>query len=185
MALLPSVASSAMHGAMVPIATIASAGSTSSILFTSIPQIYQDLIIVGYSRAGNAVSGASGYILLNNDTTTNRSVTVLSGDGSSATSARYTGSTYEFAFSVPGASATANIFTSSISHILNYANTSTYKNILTRAALDKNGSGVTQLTCNLLLSTAAITSINIINDGSNTWANGTTFTLYGIRTVGQ
>jgi hypothetical protein len=169
----------------VPIAYATSAGSTSSIQFTSIPQGYQDLMIVGYARAGNSVSGASAYILINNNTSTNRSVTLLNGDGSSATSARYTGSTYEFAFSIPGASATSGLFSSSVSHILNYANTTTYKNILTRNALDQNGSGATQLTCNLLLSTSAVTSLNIINDGINNWANGTTFALYGIRTVGQ
>jgi hypothetical protein len=184
MPLLPSVASS-MHGAVVPIAYATSAGSTSSIQFTSIPQGYQDLMIVSSARAGNAVSGASAYILINNNTSVNRSVTLLNGDGSSATSARYTGSTYEFVFSIPGASSTSGLFSSAISHILNYANATTYKNILTRNALDQNGSGAVQLTCNLLLSTSAVTSLNIINDGSNNWAAGSTFALYGIRTIGQ
>jgi hypothetical protein len=172
-----------IYGAMVPIAQATSSGSTSQLLFSNIPQTYQDLILVGSTRTAAAVTVASVYILINNNQATNRSVTVLSGNGSAASSSRFSGSTFMFSATLPGASSTANIFNAFNAHILNYTNTTIFKTVLTRNASDLNGSGVTELTANLLQSTSAVTSINVINDGFNNFAAGSTVTLYGIRTA--
>jgi hypothetical protein len=45
-----SSASAAMHGALVPIAYQTSDGSVGSITFNNIPQTYQDLMLVAYTR---------------------------------------------------------------------------------------------------------------------------------------
>jgi hypothetical protein len=171
------------YGAMVPIAQVTSSGSTSQLFFDNIPQTFQDLVLIGSTRTAAAVTVASVYILINNNQATNRSVTVLSGNGSAASSSRFSGSTFMFSATLPGASSTAGIFNAFNAHILNYTNTTTFKTVLTRNASDLNGSGVTELTANLLQSTAAVTSVNVINDGFNNFAAGSTVTLYGIRAV--
>jgi len=103
------------------------------------------------------------------------------GDGSSATSSRSTG---ENQFNITTA---ASIGTSAPAtftfHLLNYANTSTFKTALTRAAIDKNGSGVTTLDVALWRSTAAVTSLGFNTFGAANFTTSTTATLYGIRAV--
>jgi hypothetical protein len=170
-------------GAMVPIAQATSSGSTSQLFFDNIPQTFQDLLLVGNTRTAAAVTQGSFYLLINNNQTANRSFTGLSGDGTSAFSYRFSGSSFMSCGTLPGASATAGIFNAFTAHILNYANTTILKSILTRTASDRNGAGVTELTCNLLQSTSAVTSLNVINDSFNNFTAGSTVTLYGIRAV--
>ena len=179
MALLPSVASP-MHGAMVPISY---ASITAAINFTNIPQTYQDLMLVINSRDTTAATVTTLFNYLNNDGTTNYSYTYLDGNGTSASSSRVA-NTAPFGGAVQiGASATSGIFSSNIMHILNYANTTTYKTVLWRSAADANGSGNTRLTVGLYRSTLGITQVYV--NPASAFATGSTVTLYGIRTVGQ
>jgi hypothetical protein len=171
------------YGAMVPIAQATSSGSTSQLFFDNIPQTFQDLLVVGNVRTTAAVTQASTYLLINNNQSANRSFVGMSGDGSSAYSYRFGGSTFMSSGSLPGASATTGIFSSFNAYILNYANTTTLKSVFTRTACDRNGAGVTEVTCNLLQSSSPVTSLNVINDGFNNFAAGSTVTLYGIRAV--
>jgi hypothetical protein len=164
-----------------PIATATSTGSLFQPSFQSIPQTYTDLVLVTYCRSAQAVTSSSMFLLPNNDTSTNKSCTTLYGNGSSAISSRFTGSPFQFSGFVPGASATSGIFASSITHIPNYSSTTILKSMLTRTATDLNGSGFTSLNVVVWPSTSAITRLDVINDGYNNWANGSVFTLYGIR----
>ena len=182
MALLPSVASSAMHGAVVPIATQILA-SYNNISFTNIPQTYQDLMLVVFSGTQQSGSSADYARLIFNGGAIGMSTTLLTGDGSSATSTRETTTTSGGAIGIRPAYA-ANLQGSFVTHILNYANSSTYKTSISRSASDANGSGTTQLTVNLWQSTAAINAI-IWGGSGNYPGAGSTATLYGIRTVGQ
>lgn len=183
MALLPSVASP-MHGAVVPIAyyKVTASGGDYSIDFQNIPSVYQDLQIIMFGRSTQSVSQGDCYLQLNNDTGTNYSRTLLTGNGSSASSSRSSNDGSAYPFYMPGASATSGIFGSAILHILNYANTSTYKTLLGRWAADLNGSGGTQELATLWRSTAAI---NRLTFTVGNWAQNSTVALYGIRTVGQ
>jgi len=182
---LASTSASSMHGAVVPIAYATASGSSSSIIFSSIPQVYQDLMLVCYSRSAQAVTQPQFYCFENSDFTTLRSNTILYGNGTSAISARNTGSTAIPSGWTAGASATSGIFGSTEVYWLNYSNTSTYKTSLSRSAGDLNGSGITSLQVKLWPSTSAITSILISNDANNNWSTGSTFALYGVRTVNQ
>ena len=186
MAILPAV-SSAMHGAVVPIAYGVGNGTSNGITFTNIPQTYQDLMIVVNYRSTAAVTLDLLYLYANNVTNGNYSSTLLNGDGSSATSTRLTSDYYgSQCGSTPGASATSGIFGSAIIHILNYTNSSQYKTAITRSASDLNGSGKTQLAVSLLRGTGAITSVSpFVYGNSGNIATGSTVTLYGIRSVGQ
>jgi len=176
---LASTSGSSMHGAVVPIA-YASGGSAN---FGSIPQKYQDLYIAGQLRGINANTIEYGNITINGGSSCG--YTYLIGDGSSASSNRNTptGTTAMYLGLIPGGNAAANIYASYEIWILNYTNTTTYKTVLWRLASDTNGSGQTQVGVGTVLSTAAITSVNVY--GSNGSASGTTHSLYGVRTIGQ
>jgi hypothetical protein len=186
MALLPSVASS-MKGAMVPIASQTLA-SNSDVSFANIPTSYQDLMIVingktaityapyaGVYAGINNTYGSGGYSSLE-----------LLGNGSAASSS-YAASTSYFQNlgQLPSAQSgvSSNLFGSFTMHILNYANTSSYKTILYRCAYDMNGSGGTILGVGTYRSNAAVVQMYLTAAGS--FVTGSTITLYGIRKVGQ
>jgi hypothetical protein len=102
------------------------------------------------------------------------SQTTLTGDGSSATSARNSSSPVNYL--AQGNNIDATNFTPYTINIFNYANTSVYKTWLTRAG---SASLATNATVSLWRGTSPITSITIqLNSG--TLAVGTTLTLYGI-----
>jgi hypothetical protein len=152
-----------------PIATYTASGTPTSYTFTSIPGTYTDLIIIvdGYMATG---SGAYIAVQFNGDTGSNYSTTDLSGNGSTAQSARFTSQTS----GIIGAfySSQANIICS----IQNYANSTTYKTAISRSNASSNN---TRADVNLWRSTSAITSVKVLAQ-SDTIANGTTMTLYGI-----
>lgn len=167
---------------MVPIATISNLSAVAA--FTNIPQGYQDLMLVFNGRTTRAVTTDDCLIRFNNDGAGINSWTVLNGSGSSATSYRNaSGNSFIVAGTVAGASATTGMVSTIICHILSYANTTTYKTMLSRAANDMNGSGTTQLTVGLYRSTAAITRLDVTQYTGYTATS--TATLYGIKAVGQ
>lgn len=153
-----------------------------SIDITDIPSTYQDLFLVLYVRSTAAVTTTQSIIYFNGDAgSSNYARTVLQGNGSSASSFRETNyAQLYFLDGVPGASATSGIYLSSAINILNYKNTSTFKTLLIRNAADMNGSGLTSIGAGLWRSTAAINRIQI-GPVSGSFANGSTFALYGIK----
>jgi hypothetical protein len=164
-----------MYGAMVPIASAANGSAN----FANIPQTYQDLYMVGQLR-GTSANTIEYFFNTLNGASSGYSYTSLTGDGSSATSARTNiGNTAFYIGTGPSANSTAGIFASYEIWVLNYANTTTNKTVLYRFSGDQNGSGQTALGVGLFLSTAAITQINAF--GANGTATGSTHSLYGIR----
>jgi hypothetical protein len=161
----------------VPIASQTLAAAAPSVTFSSIPSTYQDLVLVAQARSTYANTSDILGIQINGDTGTNYSYTRLTGDGSSAASARETGLTYwRINYSIPGASATSGIYGMDTFNIMNYANTSTYKTMLWRnsPAQIEAAAGVY-----LWRSTSAISSIYLFAANAS-FATGSTFTLYGI-----
>jgi len=159
-----------------PIATTTLGSAASSITFSTIPGTYTDLVLtLVYLRD---TSGSAYPIMrFNSDTGSNYSGTRLTGDGSSAASARQTNQTsisidgeYGSSTTVPGLG---------IVHIFSYAG-STNKTVLGETSMDKNGSGGVIRRVSLWRNTAAITSITILEAVSGNFAAGTTATLYGI-----
>lgn len=153
-----------------PIATTTLSSSSTDVQFSSISSAYTDLVLVIAGK--DTTSTYSPYIQFNGDTTTNYSQTYLYGDGTSAVSSR--------------ASTTATVYQGSLGatqgniivHIMNYANTTTYKTALIRinAANFRTYSSVV-----LWRKTPeAINRVNIKMESGGNFATGTTFTLYGI-----
>lgn len=155
-----------------PIATYTAPSAQASYTFSSIPSTYTDLVLV-FSGSATATS----YISLqyNGDTASNYSVTLLRGDGSVATSSRY--STTEIYASISATNTTA--INNVIFQIQNYSNTTTFKTNLSRA----NNAGVsTEAGVGLWRSTAAINAVKV-SSPTNNFATGSTFTLYGIKSA--
>ena len=156
-----------------PLATTTLGSSSASVTFSSIPGSYTDLVIA-MSLSSTANDSDYSYIRYNGDTGSNYSNTIMSGNGTSALSDRFSNRT-DFNIDY-----TANLTTqiaNRIVQIQNYSNTTTYKTALVRA--NRAGAG-TDLMCGLWRSTAAITTI-LITHSVNQFATGSSFTLYGIK----
>ena len=141
-------------------------------------------MLVIFARDTNATtfSGMSVYL---NGGAGGSSQTELYGNGSSASSYRTTTSSPTFGApqlyvgrGIPGSTATANIFAATQVHILNYKS-STNKTVLTRNAIDLNGSGFTSLFASTAYTTSAVTSIEL--QAVTAFASGSTAALYGIK----
>jgi hypothetical protein len=177
--------SASMHGALVPIARYLADGTATGIQFSSIPQTYQDLLIVQYLRSNRVATTEQFWQRFNGDEASNYSFTNLVGNGSTASSNRFSSQTVMNRFDIPAASSTSGIFGSSIVHILNYRSTSIFKTVLVRSACDLNGSGNTNISVGVWTNTNAITTLNVATENGSNLVSGSTVHLYGIRTVGQ
>jgi hypothetical protein len=157
-----------------PIATTTLGSASSLVTFSSIPTTYTDLVLVGSIQGANT----SFYIRCNADTTNKYSATMLAGDGSSASSSRWSqtdlggNGIYTNANTFP----TSGSFGVGVWHFMNYSNTTTNKTILSRVG---SGGLSTKSFVNLYASTSAITQLDIRFFADNIYT-GSTFTLYGI-----
>jgi hypothetical protein len=162
-------------GAMVPISSTVVA-STGSVTMSSIPNTYQDLMLIVSARTDSSTL-TSALLRFNGDSGSNYSSTMLIGNGTSATSERYSNESFVRIGYAIGSSQLASAYATQAVHILNYAGTSTNKTIIARDASDTNGSGLTQLSAGLWRNTTAISSITY----ATSLVAGSTVTLYGIR----
>lgn len=164
-----------------PIASYTFASAAANYTFTSIPQTYTDLVLVI-----NVIAGANAnylYIQYNGDTNTNYSTTVLTGTGTSAISNRWANRTN---FNIDYYATPATTPGQRTIHIMNYANSTTYKTAISRAdrasGTSYSGTAGTDAIVGLWRSTSAITSIKITCDNDN-FSSGTTMSLYGIASA--
>lgn len=170
------------QGALEPLGfQITSNSSTTQIFFNSIPQVYQDLMLVVNARQETS-TGGTVYVRLNG-ASANRCYAWLEGDGSSVGSAAAgtSGDGYAQVGTIAPSNATAGVYGLAIGHIFNYTNTVYKKTVLGRSSDDRNGSGRVRLEAALSENTSAVTSIEIVTDGITAFASGSTFALYGIR----
>jgi len=163
----------------VAIATQTLGSAAATIDFTSIPSTYTDLFIA--VNCGPTSSGGQDLrIRFNSDTGTNYSVTILRGvTGGLVLSSRYSTQTFIYLDVSGGVS---NALTSSYNvNVMNYANTTTYKTVLSRFGDvgSTNTNAATEAEVGLWRSTAAITSISL-SYGSGNIMTGSTASLYGI-----
>jgi hypothetical protein len=165
-----------------PIATQTLSTSATEINFTSISGAYTDLVLVcngGMSRTGAAFLMRVGNGSI--DSGSNYSETDLYGTGSAAGSTRQSNSTWWNIFSNVGSSTTAgeNTF---IMQIMNYSNTTTNKTMIARAnSAPSTPYPGTAAGVFLWRSTAAINTIRLLRQSTDTFITGSTFTLYGIK----
>jgi hypothetical protein len=157
-----------------PIARQVLASATNTVTFGSIPGTYTDLKAVINSACDTGT--ANMLVRYNGDSTsTLYSSTWMTGDGSSATSGR-NGTQNQIILNYYGYMDT-NYNTNVLVDIFQYANTNVFKTNTSRANNASNGNSAN---VGLWRNTNAITSVTFIT-GSNNFAVGSTFTLYGIK----
>jgi len=162
-----------------PIASTTLSSTATTVTFSSIPSTYTDLVAV-LNVGATADVGSAIRLRFNGDSSSNYSVTYAQGLGSTANSARETGTMMAFGYQI-------GIYTgikhSYILNIMNYKNPSTYKGVLMRS----NGTDGTSINVGLWRSTSAINEVSFrignYDSPSGTWAIGSQFTIYGIATA--
>ena len=149
--------------------------TSSSVIFSSIPQTYTDLVIV-ISAKNTTGQNYETYIRFNNDSTsTLYSQTFLQNYAGSVQSGRNTGINQI----TPGKMNTTS-FDVNIINILNYSNTTTNKTVLSRL---NNAAFVTGSLVGLWRNNNAITQIELLTEPGTSYTAGSTFTLYGIASA--
>ena len=156
----------------VPIASVTLSAAASSVILSDIPQTYTDLVLIVYTPSNS--TNDDMYLQYNSDTGSNYSNTTLRGNGTTASSTR--GSNTTGARFSDLSSPTTSTSNTAIIHIMNYANTTTYKTNISRS---NNASTGVDSMATLWRNTAAITSVKVYPASGN-MASGSTFTLYGI-----
>lgn len=157
-----------------PISTQTLGSAVASVTFSSIPAIYTDLVLI--YEAGNSGDIYDGtFARFNSDTGNNYSWTYLLGNGTSVLSGR------ESSVSRTGAGATGASRGVGIIQIMNYANTTTYKTILTRRSVVDYAGYTVGAETGMWRSTAAISTILLFVQSGTNFDSGSTFTLYGIK----
>lgn len=161
---------------------VTATGSVNTVTISSIPTTYTDLTIVVSGNLSGSANRASLAMRVGNGSPDSSSIysnTQVSGNGTSAYSNRGTNETYCFTGVISEKIGTTVI------NIMNYANTTTYKTVLSRGnSLGQTATQDVGAFVNLWRSTSAINTIQFyVGDGTN-FASGTTFSLYGIAAEG-
>jgi hypothetical protein len=160
----------------VPLATLTLTGNDSSIVFSSIPATYRDLVIAGNVRSTRAATTEDLFMELNGDTTSSYSAVYMYGAGTPA-SFTASGTYVVVATNTAAASQASGLFSPVNFSILDASATDKHKTILSR-----NGGGAQDQVWSAAGRYASNTAINSITLYYNiaSVAAGTTLTLYGI-----
>lgn len=163
----------------VPIATQTLGSSSSLVTFSSIPSTYTDLkLVMSLTATGVYLNTNLVFNTDNGSTGTSYSYTWLSGNGTALNAGANNNQSYMTIGSINNSTSTT-IPNICVVDIFSYANTSIYKTVTSLNALDKSGSGDSSTFLNTWRSTAAVNTVKIL-PGGNSFATGSTFTLWGI-----
>jgi hypothetical protein len=150
--------------------------------FSNIPQGYRDLMVV----ADASFTGNVAYAYIINSGSLTYSFTYLSGNGTAASSARISNYPYGLMSIAGQLQVVPQATYQTILHLMNYSNTNTFKTILHSNSFATIGSGSTDVMVSLVQLTGAITDLSFSTaDGGRFFNQGSTVTLYGVRSVGQ
>ena len=149
----------------VPLATYTVPSATASVVFSSIPATYRDLILV---VSGSASAGGSFALRFNSDSGSNYSYLFMSGTGSTFSSGQ------EPSVTVAQGGGLSTIQSNTIFQIMDYSATDKHKTMLSR---QNRSDSVVRAFAARWFDTAAITTVETVNITFNT---GTTLSLYGI-----
>lgn len=161
----------AKTGTYTLIASETLGSAAASVTFSSIPATYTDLMLV---FNGTCTTGVVGLVLrFNSDTSTNYSYTILSGDGSTASSLRSSNQT-----TMQVAGMTSSSPSMMVASIQDYSNATTFKTVLSRQA---SATLETRAYVGLWRATPAAISTILVSTSTSTFIAGSTFRLYGIE----
>ena len=153
-------------------------GGASSVTFSSIPATYTDLVL-RLSARGSTTSVA-GNLYLTFNAQAQGSITTLLGDGTTATSNRFSYSGFQYTrLDNPNANATASTF-SNVEFYFPYYQSTASKPFSLSSAVEQNATlGYISAQAGLHAGTSGITSIDIAPD-SGSFVQYSSFYLYGI-----
>jgi hypothetical protein len=164
--------------------TVGAAGAA-SVTFNSIPQTgYSDLVMKISARSSAAVISSGSFVQINS-ITSGYSSRNLYGDGANAASNTnpYSITSKLWVGSINGASSTASTFSNGEVCFTNYTS-SNNKSASVDGVIPHNGTPTyANLAASLLSNTAAISSLTLSLD-SGTFAQHSTFSLYGVSALG-
>jgi hypothetical protein len=163
--------------------SVVGSGGTATITLDNIPGTYTDLVLLMSGRA----SGNSGLFLIrfNNDSGSNYSNRIVYGNGGSAGSQSNSGAaSINVGISNAGAinwsATTASTFSNFTMYVPNYSG-STNKSVSCEVAVENNSStGYNVAHAGLWSDTSAITRIDLLGNGAETFSQHTSAYLYGI-----
>jgi hypothetical protein len=169
-----------MPATFEPIASTVLTATTASVIFSSIPQTFTDLVLV--ITGTSTLNGDAPQLRFNNDTGLNYSHTDINGSGTTTVTQRQSGRGYIYSMgnNTAMSSTTSNV-SNVIIQVMNYSNTTTHKTVLSRANAANGTYAGTAAIAGLWRSTAAINRIDLTAYTSYFWNIDCTFSLYGIR----
>jgi hypothetical protein len=152
------------------------AAASASVIFSSIPQNFRDLILV----SNQEVSGSFGLgIRFNGDSGSSYPQVMIRNSANSVSSGSETGVQFYGSWG----SQTANTRYLSIFQIMDYSATDKHKSTLLRNGYTdaNNGAQCVEAFAGRWANTSAVSSINVFATSSSGFSTGSTFTLYGIE----
>lgn len=166
------------------IATVTvSTATQTAVEFTNIPGTYTDLVVLTSLRSNRTPSTDGSHIGLtfNNSSASIYSYRHIRGNGTAASSYSETNANQLNLYSQADSAAdTASTFSNNMFYIPNYAG-STNKSLSIDSVYENNATAAGQhLVAAIWASTAAITSIKMVEAFGNAWVQYSTATLYGI-----
>lgn len=158
------------------IASVSTTSGQTSITFTSITSGFTDLIIV---VSGTQSSNYDVYLEFNGGGGTYSRTYITEGTGENPSGGRSSNQSRALCGSIAASGRGTNYI-----NIFDYANTTTYKNILNyamSAGTSGDSNGRVSIMSNQWASTNAITSIVVGADSPSTFNSGVNISLYGIK----
>lgn len=156
-----------------PIASVTLGAAAASVEFTGIPGTFSDLVLIFCGKHNSATQTIQ---LTVNGSATGYSDTILSGNGTAASSTRHSSGTVIRLDNATGFNTTNPL--TGIVNVMSYANTSVFKTFLASVADPTNG---VDRIVGLWRDTTAITSIKIAPGASTNLAAGFTASIFGVR----
>jgi hypothetical protein len=158
-------------------------GGASTISFTSIPSTYQHLQIRGIARTTASQDRESLKLTFNSDTGSNYARHSLWGSGSAASAFGEASTAFILLTDFAAATATASIFGSAVTDVLDYKNTNKYTTVRSLGGVDLNAAVTVfdGLNSGLWMNTAAVSSITLTPFSGSNFVQYSSFALYGIK----
>ena len=167
------------EGAYDSLATVTLSTTTTTVTFAGIPTGYKHLEIRWIAKAP---SGGGGGIIprFNSDTGSNYSAHNINGNGATAGAQAQSATSTPLIIRNGGISTATNTFSAGIITVLDYASTSKNKTLRSLGGQDLNGSGLMEFASTSWYNTSAITSIDLVHNGSG-FVQYSQFALYGVK----
>lgn len=154
------------------------AANSVEVVFSNLPQNYEDLVLVGNWQ--NSGTSSAGRLQLNGDTGSNYHGVWMTGTGTGVAGSTVSASeTSQTSARIAGASVGPdNAYTNTvIMHIMDYSEIDRHKIILSRYG---SANREVQATASRYASTSAVTSVRFFDILGQTFQAGGTFSLYGV-----